>query len=29
MLTRYDDTINLLNDERFTKDFARIPSGNA
>ena len=28
LLTRYDDTINLLNDERFTKDFARIPSDN-
>ncbi|MEO8396633.1 MAG: cytochrome P450, partial [Chloroflexota bacterium] len=25
LLTRYDDTINLLNDERFTKDYARIP----
>jgi cytochrome P450 len=25
LLTRYDDTINLLNDERFTKSYARIP----
>jgi cytochrome P450 len=25
LVTRYDDTINLLNDERFTKDFSRIP----
>ncbi len=25
MLTRYDDAIRLLNDERFTKDYARIP----
>lgn len=28
LLTRYDDTINLLNDERFTKDYARIPRDN-
>ncbi len=25
MLTRYDDAIKLLNDDRFTKDYARIP----
>ncbi len=25
LLTRYDDAISLLNDERFTKDYARIP----
>lgn len=26
MLTRYEDSINLLNDDRFTKDYVRIPN---
>ena len=26
MLTRYEDSINLLNDDHFTKDYARIPN---
>lgn len=29
LLTRYSDSINLLNDERFTKDDARIPRNGA
>lgn len=29
LLTRYSDCINLLNDERFTKDDARIPRNGA
>src|SRR5262245_44870285 len=29
MLTRYDDAIKVLNDDRFTKDDARIPGRNS